>query len=180
MPRNRRAFTLVELLVTMSVISILAAIILPVTMRARSLARNVQCCASLGQAAKAVDIYLDEHDTWYPCAAVLPSVEPKPGLPRICELLEPDGPTGMPECPDDEALDPEYTYPTYFVGEGSSYEWTALFNHRRQGAAITFGRRPGSIEPKNIPLFCDYEPFHRRGSRTGLNAVFTDSHVESF
>ena len=67
MPRNRRAFTLVELLVTMSVISILAAIILPVTMRARSLARNVQCCASLGQAAKAVDIYLDEHDTWYPC-----------------------------------------------------------------------------------------------------------------
>jgi len=177
---GRDGFTLVELLVVMSVMSILAAIILPATLRARGLARNVQCVANLGQMAKAVEVYLDDHETWYPSASVLPSAEPEPGLPRICDVLEPKGPSGMFECPDDRPRDPEYTFGTYFVGEGSSYEWATLFNGRRQGAGITLGRRGFSIEGKNIPLFSDYEPFHKRGNLMGLNAVFTDSHVESF
>ena len=42
----------------------------------------------------------------------------------------------------DDPQDPEYTFGTYFVGEGSSYEWTTLFNGRRQGAAISVRGRP--------------------------------------
>jgi len=178
---GRGAFTLVELLVVMSVISILAAILLPVTMRARGLARNTHCCANLGQLGRAVDLYVDSNETWYPCAASLPSVEPSAGLARICDLLVRYSAPESFLCPDDDPVDPEYGFGTYFEGEGSSYEWVGVFNGHKQGSSLA--RRPGRpafFKVEETPMMCDYEPFHARGSRTGVNAVFTDSHVESF
>lgn len=172
-----RAFTLVELLVAISVISLLAAILLPVTMRARGLARNTQCCSSLGQIGKAVDLYCEIYDTWYPCASSMPSTEPQPGLPGIADLLARYGSPDMFECPDDQPTDPEYGFRTYFKGEGTSYEWTEIVNHLKIGMPLRFGP-PFTL--RDMPILRDYEPFHKRGSRIGANALFVDSHVESF
>jgi prepilin-type N-terminal cleavage/methylation domain-containing protein len=172
-----RAFTLVELLVSISVIAMLAAILLPVTMRARALARSTQCLSNLGQLGKAIDLYVEMFDHWYPCATIMPSTEPKPGLPRIRDLLEHDASAQVFECPDDRPTDPEYKYSSYYVGEGSSYEWAELFNHLKAGMPA-----PPFIPLKidNMPILRDYEPFHKRGSRIGTNCLFTDNHVESF
>ncbi len=56
-----RAFTLVELLVVVSVISILMTLVTPVMGRARSAARAVKCSANLRQLGAAWQLYADEN-----------------------------------------------------------------------------------------------------------------------
>jgi len=173
---RRKGFTLIELLVVMSVISLLSALLLPVTMRVRGAARQVQCVSNLGQLGKTVNLYTDENDHWYPIAACLPSTEPEDGLPRIRDILEPLADAAVFECPDDRPTDPAYTFGTYYEGEGCSYEWAEICNHRKVGMAITFA--PFKLE--DVPILRDYEPFHKRGGKLGLNFLFVDSHVESY
>lgn len=174
---RRRGFTLIELLVVIAIMSILAAILVPVTARVRGFARRTHCTSNLGQLGKAVALYADDHDHWYPCASLMPSTEPQPGLPRIRDLLEEYGSDQIFLCPDDQPTDPEYTFPSYFAGEGSSYEWSELFNHLKIGQPI----RHAPFDYRQVPLFLDYESFHKRsGSRIGVNGVFHDGHVESF
>ncbi|MGA1238508.1 MAG: type II secretion system protein [Limisphaerales bacterium] len=56
-----RGYTLVELLVTLAVVSILAALLLPALARSRSAARRVQCLSQLRQLGIAGQLYWDDH-----------------------------------------------------------------------------------------------------------------------
>lgn len=56
----RRAFTLIELLVVVAIIAILAALLLPVLVRAKASARRIQCTSNLHQMAAALRLYVDE------------------------------------------------------------------------------------------------------------------------
>ncbi len=176
--RLSRGFTLVELLVVVSIIALLAAILLPVTARARGTARKMTCVSNLGQLGKALNLYVDACDNWYPCACIMPSTEPQPGLPRIRDLMMPHTQSAdVFRCPDDHPTDPEYKFPSYFEGEGSSYEWAEILNHLKVGTQPRFV--PFRVEI--IPILRDYEGFHKRGGSTiGMNGLFTDGHVESF
>mgnify|MGYP002681657618 CR=1 FL=1 len=60
-PRNRRAFTLIELLVVIAVIAILAAILFPVFASARERARQSACLSNMGQIARSLHMYTDDH-----------------------------------------------------------------------------------------------------------------------
>ena len=173
----RRGFTLVELLVVIAIISILAAIVLPVTARVRGMARKTECLSNLGQLGKAIGLYADDEDHFYPCACIMPSTEPKPGLPRIRDLLEPYASAEIFECPDDRPTDPDYAFGSYFEGEGSSYEWAEIVNRLKLGQPIRYA----PFKLKDIPILRDYETFHRRGgSPIGVNGLFHDGHVEAF
>jgi len=174
---RRRGFTLIELLVVVAVMSLLAAILLPVTARVRGFARRTQCISNLGQLGKAINLYADDYEHWYPCACVMPSTEPQPGLPRIRDLIDFYASAEIFECPDDRPTDPEYTFLSYYEGEGSSYEWAEICNHLKIGQPI----RHMPFKLKDIPILRDYESFHKRsGSRIGLNGLFSDGHVEAF
>lgn len=171
----RRSFTLVELLVAISIIALLAAIALPVTVRVRGYARKTQCLSNLGQIGKAVNLYANDLENWLPCAAGLPSMEPQPGLPRICDLLKLYASADAFQCPDDLPTDPAYKFRSYFEGEGSSYEWAELLNGKKMGQALR--KRWHNLD--FVPMAYDYEPFHRRGGgNVGLDVLFADSHVE--
>ncbi|MFQ6131651.1 MAG: DUF1559 domain-containing protein [Armatimonadota bacterium] len=66
MSRGKAAFTLVELLVVITIIAILAAILFPVFAKARESARKAQCSSNLKQLGSAVTMYNADYDQVYP------------------------------------------------------------------------------------------------------------------
>jgi prepilin-type N-terminal cleavage/methylation domain-containing protein len=93
----RRAFTLVELIVTLAIILILLALLLPAVQYAREAARRARCESNLRQLVLAVHLYQNAHQCLPPApswngygvhAAVLSFVE----LEQLAQLLDRDVP----------------------------------------------------------------------------------------
>ena len=68
---KKAGFTLVELLVVISIISMLMAILLPALSSARQMAKGVSCMSNLRQMSLAVQMYTNESDGYYPPAWVI-------------------------------------------------------------------------------------------------------------
>jgi prepilin-type N-terminal cleavage/methylation domain-containing protein len=75
----RRAFTLIELLTVMAIISILAAIIFPVFARAKAAAKQSTCISNLRQIGDSIEMYMDDSDDIFP-SAVDPSDKYDPSM----------------------------------------------------------------------------------------------------
>lgn len=64
--RDRAGFTLVELLVVISIIAVLAGMLLPMTRIVRDAARSTVCAGNLRQLGMAFHAYADEHEGRFP------------------------------------------------------------------------------------------------------------------
>lgn len=63
--RRSAAFTLVELLVSISIIALLIGMLLPALQSARNAARQIQCASQVRQFALALFLYADDHKGWF-------------------------------------------------------------------------------------------------------------------
>lgn len=64
--KNPQGFTLIEILVVISIIALLAAILFPVFSRARENARRTNCQSNLKQIALGINIYVQDYDGKFP------------------------------------------------------------------------------------------------------------------
>ena len=64
--KRKRGFTLVELLIVVSIIALLVTLVLPTLGRARFLARRAVCAANLNSAAKGLNLYTGEFEGKFP------------------------------------------------------------------------------------------------------------------
>ena len=64
--RYRRGFTLLELLLTIAIIAVLVALLIPVLARAKDKSRAMQCTGNLRQWGLAMRMYADDFDDYLP------------------------------------------------------------------------------------------------------------------
>ena len=79
--RSRRAFSLIELLVVVSVIAILAAILLPTISMVRASAQTAQCASNMRQIGLAFHTYATEQEGFIPYAQYIQRDRDALGLP---------------------------------------------------------------------------------------------------
>lgn len=162
---GRRAFTLLEVLVVVSIIAVLAGLVLPALARARVEGRRAACRSQLSQLAKAVQMYVSEHNSLYFSVAARPSLAP--GEPRLRDVLAPYlRDARVLRCPADAQ--------GFYELEGSSYEWNTLLNGKRQDEFLE-----QFIGASRTPLLYDYENFHPDPGHGygGKNVAFCDGSV---
>lgn len=166
-PARRYAFTIIELLVVITIISILAALILPAVTYAREMARQTKCKSNLHAISVAFRLYLNQSNDTLPVAAEMPSLNLNAD-PRIADVLAPNLPDrAVLRCPDDTAR-------KYYESEGCSYEYAALFGGRSLADLVLVKM----IGEARVSIMYDYEPFHGPAGQVGsANYLFVDGHV---
>jgi prepilin-type N-terminal cleavage/methylation domain-containing protein len=104
--KKTTAFTLIEVLVVVSIIGLLAAILVPSLAKARAQAKRVSCATQLHQVGVAMIAYMQDNRDRMPYVSYMPSVDPAPltSTVRLAVVLKRylrSGKTAMDPAPSD-------------------------------------------------------------------------------
>jgi prepilin-type N-terminal cleavage/methylation domain-containing protein/prepilin-type processing-associated H-X9-DG protein len=168
-PKIRIAFTLIELLVVITLISLLAALLLPLLGRAKESGRATVCLSNLHQIGVALQLYVQDNGNH------LPFMRDK-SLTTTNEFPSPDlvlsnylGNVRVLQCLSDRQ--------DLFQTTGSSYAWNNLLNGQDADHLSALGLL---FDPHQIPLMFDKDRFHKsRGPKKAVNYLYADGHIKN-
>jgi prepilin-type N-terminal cleavage/methylation domain-containing protein/prepilin-type processing-associated H-X9-DG protein len=163
------AFTLVELLVTMAVIAILAAMLLPALGRSKESGRAASCQGNLHQIGLALQIYVDESANRMPTMFDFLAGGPT-NRPTIDAVLAGQlGSLQVLRCPSDNQ--------GIFEQTKSSYSWNSLVNAENADHLQIFTQ---SLADTKVPLVFDKQKFHALlGPKHAVNYLYADGHIKN-
>jgi prepilin-type N-terminal cleavage/methylation domain-containing protein/prepilin-type processing-associated H-X9-DG protein len=174
--RDRRGFTLVELLVVIGIIALLVSLISPAYTQMIQRARGTACAANLSSIGLAVSQAASDNNNTYPeinqgGAQIYPVGS---AAKDLYDTLSPYGISQKSlQCPVDMAAGTTSSYTLY----GSSYEWNPITDDEVTTAPILY-LAPGVQIPINnsrVRLCYDFQPIHNGH----VNALFGDGRVRS-
>jgi prepilin-type N-terminal cleavage/methylation domain-containing protein len=154
------AFTLVELMVVISIIAMLLGVLLPALSAVRRTAYRTMCKENLHGCAVAFRMYLDDNKTVMPAAMFMPSIpstkEIEQNIRPIAEVLAKylSGPQAL-KCPADKKPD---NVSSYFSTERSSYKYNTSLAEQtidKNWIAKRFGLQ-------EVWMMSDYYGFHNK------------------
>jgi prepilin-type N-terminal cleavage/methylation domain-containing protein len=197
-------FTLVELLVVITIIGILLGLLLPAVQAAREAARSAQCRSNLHQIGVALDMYIDGQGSGlngrYPDAVEMQTVPPDNTKPNLFTVLGPyiEHNQSVFRCPDDvipvspptdptAVDDPKLDGHTYFDAEGLSYDYPNLLAteagmNRGKTRVDYLKDRSGKPRPSGtVTILYDFDDFHGPAKVEGSRwFLYCDGHVNSY
>lgn len=207
MVRKNKGFTLIELLVVIAIIAILAAILFPVFAKAREAARSTTCLSNLKQLGLAFQMYIQEHDMFFPQSYLPPwwavgdeggegysghgisvdgSVESAAewlAVAKISSIRVQIDPyvksSGIWKCPSDSSCKPDM--------QTAGYRWTS-YHYRYYISHLLHwtGNTPSESSftyPSRVFIFSEMTPFHDFRSTYSpdikANLAFIDGHAKT-
>ena len=184
--RGNSGFTLIELLVVVAIIALLAAILFPVSARARESARRTACMSNLRQFGLALQMYVNDYDECFP--ACHPG-NAGPGAShemlgagwfvRICQC---SGAKPLQRCPDDHRTDLSVSY----VVNGWFMYYGGLVEVSNPSATVLMTERADEWMPGHCFMYCPWdgedairEKIATKRHFDQANYLFVDGHVKS-
>lgn len=186
--RRQTAFTLVELLVVISVIALLMGILMPVLGKAKNIAKRMTCQSNLRQIGVAFRAYLDDSRDIMPPACAYP-----------WDITDPNNANYRP--PITQFLGPVLQRPHVFICKADTIQRYYLkvggtsyyYNGRQQipfigwvdglgGTTISASRfAQDGVKERNIDVMSDFDGVHsKRGEFGGKNYLYADWHVGDY
>jgi prepilin-type processing-associated H-X9-DG protein/prepilin-type N-terminal cleavage/methylation domain-containing protein len=160
-------FTLVELLVVISIIAVLASMLLPALSKARETARKIACVNNQKQVGVIFMLYVDDAEGWYPQYYRGASDGAELGDRYWTQRFEKRGYIAdrnicfCPSCPQGEDRDWlwDHGYTTYGYSIGLCFDYSKPISQRIRAA-----RTQELKDPTRTILAVDaYNPYYKRG-----------------
>jgi len=181
------AFTMIELLIVITIIAILAGILMPVTQNIITRARDQQCANNLRQIGVAANAAATDNDNTYPIIEIDGNNQPVANTlnvpaKNLVDALSPYGVTAVTfQCPAD------LRGPNNYASQNphSSYMWSPYSEDTSQNVPTIYRRRgQTSILPSHLQLASDWSPVHMAydsnvGAGNMIYVLYGDGHVKT-
>jgi len=169
--RRRPAFTIVELLVVITIVALMAGLVAPNLQMGILKAQSTMCAEQLRGIGAAVLSYATDNNDFIPeINQTAPPLPYPSSVPGIVGVLRSYGvSTNTVQCPVDMGQGATSSFQKY----GSSYEWNPVLDDGTDPVtAIAIGPMQITVNPSRVRICTDFLPIHRGK----MNALYADGH----